>query len=91
MAVANRIREQRLTAAKLARVAGVDPRTVRLLIDGRRWPTQATRDALCDALGWPRGEITRRSDGRPELHEYTLAELLHEVSRRVSDGVIDHL
>ena len=82
-----------LSAAELARLAGVDASTVRALLKGRRWPNDGTRNRLSAALGWPPGEIARaavRQGGAPiganrfgSLSEVSTAELAHELCDRL--------
>lgn len=81
-AVAARIRELRTSPASVARAAGVDPRTVRGLLNGTRWPTAASRESIALALDWRPGEIVRRAHGDPQLQGFTIRELLDELCRR---------
>lgn len=86
-AVAERIAELGMTVPELACKAGVDPSTVRRLINGRAWPHQSTRDRIMDALEWPRGELARRvwagSIGLEAIPTYRLVEELH---RRITSS-----
>lgn len=82
-AVAARIRELRTTPVEVARAARVDPRTVRALLHGTRWPTAATRENIAVALGWRPGDIVRHAHGDPQLQSFTIRELLDELCRRV--------
>lgn len=49
------------TPAALARMAGVDPKTVRNLIDGVSWPRSVNQAHIEDALRWRRGELAARA------------------------------
>lgn len=83
-AVAARIAALRTTAAAIARVAGVDPKTVRGLTNCEHWPTASTRARIEKALDWPAGEISRRAVGdHPNLASYDTIDLLAEVCRRI--------
>jgi hypothetical protein len=84
-AVGARLDELHLSAARAARDAGVDPKTVRGLVNGGSWPTATTRDLIEGALGWPAGEIVRHAiDGDASLATYSTSELLTELCRRMS-------
>lgn len=48
-----------LNRATLARTAGVDPKTLRAFLAGKRWPQGDKRKALSKALGWEPDEIDR--------------------------------
>lgn len=84
-AVAARMREMRTSSVDVARVARVDPRTVRALVQGTRWPTAASRSNIARALGWRPGDIVRHAQGDPELQSFTVRELLDELCRRVDE------
>ncbi|MGY1946657.1 helix-turn-helix domain-containing protein [Nocardia asiatica] len=45
--------------ARLAERAEVDPKTVRSLEKGERWPREASRSKIEDALGLPSGTLNR--------------------------------
>lgn len=81
-AVATRIADLHTTAAAVARRAQVDPRTLRALIRGQRWPQQDVRDRINEALHWPPGEIVRRAEARIELKSFSARELIEELCRR---------
>jgi transcriptional regulator with XRE-family HTH domain len=82
-AVAERMQELGLTAVQLAAKAGLDPSTVRAVLDGRRWPTERTRSRLAAALGWEVGEVARRAlSGHVPLSEVPTERLLRELCRR---------
>ncbi len=83
LAVRARMNELSLTVPKLASVAGVSQATVRALLDGSRWPRDATRQQIARGLRWPPGELARRADSKPELSEFTTLELLLEVCHRL--------
>ena len=51
-AVAGRIAEMRSTPAAVARAAGVDPKTVRSLINGTHWPCDETQSRVEAVLRW---------------------------------------
>ncbi|WP_158240383.1 helix-turn-helix transcriptional regulator [Mycobacterium hubeiense] len=64
--VAERRTRQELDQIGLARAARVDPKTVRSLENGTRWPRDSTRIRIENALGWDAGSIARlRSGGEP--------------------------
>jgi|SRR5579875_1963348 len=80
--VQQRIIERGKTPTDVAHEAGIDPKTLRALIRGERWPTRVISH-LEAALDWPPGEIYRRaSDGVEGLSGYTDRELLHELLAR---------
>lgn len=54
-----------LSQLMLAQNAGVDPKTLRGIEQGARWPQGKTRKAIELALGWPEGAMTRIRDGDP--------------------------
>ncbi|SOJ56990.1 hypothetical protein MSIMFB_04468 [Mycobacterium simulans] len=58
-AVAARREELRLSKRELAKRGVANQGTLIDFEKGRRWPRTQTRDKLEDALGWPRGTITR--------------------------------
>lgn len=59
--VAARIKEMRTTPAAVARAAGVDPKTVRNLIDGVSWPQSANQARIEAVLRWRPGELAARA------------------------------
>ena len=64
--VAQRRAHQHLDQTGLARAARVDPKTVRSLENGTRWPRDSTRTRIENALAWTPGSIERlRSGGEP--------------------------
>ena len=66
--VAERRTERELDQIGLARAARVDPKTVRSLENGTRWPRDSTRTRIENALAWDPGSITRiRSGGEPTV------------------------
>lgn len=72
-----------LTPADVARAAHVDQRTVRRLIAGTHFPSTRICNALCEALGWPVGELWRQAVGGHEaMAVYTNRDLLHELVAR---------
>lgn len=86
-AVAQRINVRSTTIAAVAKSAQIDPRTLRALITGTRWPTSGVRRRIEKALGWAGGELMRQAqDGLPALAAYSddqlLAELLHRARQR---------
>ena len=54
---AGRRRGRALTQAELARLAGVDVRTIRRAESGRHWPSVETVQRIADALGIPREQM----------------------------------
>jgi transcriptional regulator with XRE-family HTH domain len=84
LAVQARIAALHVTATDIARLAGVDPKTIRGLINGTSWPRTSTQARIEEALGWDEGEIVRRatSEDRP-LAAYSTGELLSELCRRI--------
>ena len=66
--VTERRTERELDQIGLARAARVDPKTVRSLENGTRWPRDSTRTRIENALAWDPGSITRiRSGGEPTV------------------------
>ena len=64
--VAQRRADRQLDQIGLARAARVDPKTVRSLESGTRWPRDSTRTRIENALAWDPGSIARiRSGGEP--------------------------
>lgn len=87
-AVAERMKQLGLTTVQLAQKAGLDPGTVRSVIAGRRWPTEATREKIADALGWEVGDVARRAmSGHLALEQVPTAALIQELCRRFDVGV----
>jgi hypothetical protein len=62
-AVLARITELQTTPTGLARLAQVDPATVRDFLTGGHWPQSRTRGRLEAALEWPPGTIERIAAG----------------------------
>ncbi|MEW1933075.1 helix-turn-helix domain-containing protein [Rhodococcus sp. NPDC079359] len=62
-AVTARRAELRLSQAALASAADVDPKTVRSLENGERWPQLAKRAAIASALGWTSSSLDRIRKG----------------------------
>lgn len=84
-AVGARLDELHLSAARVAHLAGVDPKTVRGLVTAESWPAAPTRTLIEEALGWPPGEIVRHAiAGDFSLAAYTTPELVAELCRRMS-------
>lgn len=85
-AVEARMAERLLGRTALARRAQIDPKTLRALLTGSRWPRVAVRARIESALGWPAGEIHRRALGaRPvtaDLARFPELDLLGELTRR---------
>ena len=87
-AVQSRMAERRLSPAAVQRAAGVDPKTLRALLRGDRWPTLPVRGRVERALGWEPGELLRRARGvmatapAAGLAGVSTDELLAEVVRR---------
>lgn len=83
-AVATRMTELDLTAAELARRAGVDPTTVRALVKGSRWPNPSTRQKLAEALGWELGDTLRAAaiQGYVVIKTIPTKEIVTELCRR---------
>lgn len=53
-----------LTARRLRAAANVDPKTLRGLLDGSRWPQEDTRLKIEMALDWEAGSIEDIHEGR---------------------------
>lgn len=93
-AVADRINSLGGTVPQIARAAGIDPRTLRRLINGDTWPYESTRIAVCQALDWPDGELARRaadSLSRPLANVPTrdlVLELCRRYQRQNGDGQV---
>jgi transcriptional regulator with XRE-family HTH domain len=89
-AVQLRMSDRGMSAAQLARAAGVSPNTIRGLTQGRTWPIATTRVLIEQALGWRTGEIYRRATQagahpRPGLERFTIRDLLIEILQRIDD------
>ena len=70
---------------EFARRAGLDPTTVRAIVNGTRWPRDSTRAKLRTALGWPNGEITRVAiRATPALSAVSTADLVRELCNRLN-------
>ena len=68
--VAQRRAHQLLDQTGLARAARVDPKTVRSLENGTRWPRDSSRTRIENALAWSPGSIERlRSGGEPTVND----------------------
>jgi transcriptional regulator with XRE-family HTH domain len=94
--VGNRVVRRRLElgldAAQLARMAGVDPKTVASLERGERWPRDRSRMGIEAALQWRAGSLDDiRAGGEPTpvdsdpLDAYSTEYLLEVIKRRVTD------
>lgn len=59
----DRMSDLRMNASDVARLSGVDVKTVRSFLDGERWPQQKSRAAISEALTWPANMIDRLADG----------------------------
>jgi hypothetical protein len=84
-AVASRIKEMQASPVSVARAAGIDPKTLRNLIDGRAWPTNATQGRIEEVLRWRQGELTARAtnvSAASLLVELTDSEIAAELWRR---------
>jgi hypothetical protein len=88
--VGQRIADLSLTFREVTRVAGIDPKTLRALITGARWPTAGVRARVESALAWPPGELLRlagqRYGGHSPLADYSSVELLAELLARAAEG-----
>lgn len=85
-AVAERMAELAITLTTAARAAGISTKTLRALVRGERWPTEAVQQRIEQVLRWPNGEIaTRAVVGVPNGHldRVTDAELAAELLRRI--------
>lgn len=88
-----RMKELGMTQGRLQAAAKVDPKTLRALLDGERWPQEENRLKFEKALGWQVGSIQEIRAGNdptpiepePEspLLRATDDELLAEVRRRL--------
>jgi hypothetical protein len=89
-AVGQRIADLSLTFRDVTRVAGIDPKTLRALITGSRWPTAGVRARVESALAWPPGELLRLAGqvhgSHPPLADYSSVELLAELLARAAEG-----
>lgn len=66
--VTQRRNELHMDAAELARVAGVDPKTLASLEKGERWPRDKSRSRIEDALKWTAGSLSVvRRGGTPSM------------------------
>jgi hypothetical protein len=74
------------TAATVARAAGIHPKTVRGLISGKHWPTDAVQSSIEAVLGWREGEIVARAAGESgSLDDLTDVEVAAELHRRLAE------
>lgn len=96
LAVSERIADRSLSIIETARAADVDPKTLRALINGTRWPTAHVLRRIETALSWPAGEIVRRGrDGVKSLRGYSERDLMAELMWRLrqldaqNDGLVD--
>lgn len=88
-AVDDRIGEMASNPTAVARAAHVDPKTVRSLISGEHWPSDAVQERLERVLRWRPGGLHARSvrggtDGA--LDALTDSELAAELLRRIQDA-----
>lgn len=87
-AVADRIAEMAATLTTVARAADISPKTLRAVIQGQRWTTDAVQSRLEAVLRWREGEIAARAirgGTNGGLAALTDAELAAELLRRVND------
>lgn len=81
-AVEHRIAEMNATLTTVATAAAVSPKTIRSVINGEHWPTDAVQSGIESALRWREGELHARSvqdgtDGAIDaLSDVQLAEAL---------------
>lgn len=88
LAVARRIAEMRESRAAIARAAGVDQKTLRDVIQGRRWPTEPVQVRIERVLRWREGEFCARAvqtSADAILFGLADSELLAELHRRAMD------
>ncbi|MDT4938614.1 MAG: hypothetical protein QOG80_2285 [Pseudonocardiales bacterium] len=89
-AVAQRIADQSMSFGAVTDAAGIDPKTLRSLITGARWPTAAVQAAIEAAIDWHPGEIMRRARApyvsHSPLSDYTNTELLAELLHRSTEA-----
>jgi plasmid maintenance system antidote protein VapI len=89
-AVEQRIADLSLTFREVSRIAGIDPKTLRALITGARWPTAGVRTRVESALAWPPGELLRLAGQnygcQSPLADYSSVELLAELLARAAEG-----
>jgi hypothetical protein len=87
-AVAQRIADLSLTFTAVTATAGIDPKTLRGIVSGARWPTAGVRVRVEQALDWPPGEILRRAGAEHSsdsaLDRFTSTELLVELLHRAT-------
>lgn len=62
--VRHRMKERGLTQVALRKKSGVDPKTLKALLNGDRWPQEETRSRIEISLGWEFGSIQDLLDGR---------------------------
>lgn len=60
-AVADRMTELAVTPTTVSRAAGISTKTLRALVRGERWPTDAVQQRVEHVLRWPSGEIATRA------------------------------
>jgi transcriptional regulator with XRE-family HTH domain len=85
-AVAQRIAQMNATPTTVARAAGISPKTLRALMQGERWPTDAVQQQIESVLRWRNGELVMRAvqgdiDRGMDIHTDT--ELAAELLRRL--------
>lgn len=84
--VADRRNALAMNQADLVREARVDPRTVRSLERGDRWPLDSSRVKIERALGWPAGTLdSLLAGGEPPIDEPTETTPIgeHETAARL--------
>ncbi|UXE05012.1 immunity repressor [Gordonia phage Lton] len=90
--VASRRAELKMSAAELASAAEVDPKTLRSLERGERWPRDTSLRKIEEALGWIPGALdTVRQGGTPRVNTPEDREQLRhylDVKERV-DAIAD--
>lgn len=83
---AARRRELKMDRAALARKAKVDPKTVRALEEGERWPRDKSRTQIESALDWPAGALERLRNNEPFAVQIDLEYLTRTRSPRDFEG-----
>ncbi len=90
-AVVARRDERGLSQLALAQEASVDPKTLRSLENGVRWPRGKSRSAIEHALQWPTGALESIRNGidpflaEKDVHLAGVMALLHHVATEPND------
>jgi len=85
-AIAERVAEMQESMTAVAHAARIAPTTLRSIVRGKRWPTDAVQAQIEAALRWRPGEMTVRAvrtHADVTVAMLTDAELSAELTRRI--------